>query len=161
MELEPPPSQTPGVKGSLFNWIWIKWFNNFYEWAKENIVGNYAFEVARGNVNGVAAVQKFGRNQDIGSGTQEDIWDGGATWVAPAVARAHTVVSTSGSDAAGGVGARTIQVYGLTSWSTKEVSEVLIMDGTNNAINEDAGTGTKNSYVIIHRMKVCYHSYNG
>jgi len=28
------------------------------------------------------------------------------------------------------------------------------MDGTNNAINEDAGTGTKNSYVIIHRMKV-------
>ena len=34
MELEPPPSTTPGVKGSLFNWIWIKWFSNLFNWLK-------------------------------------------------------------------------------------------------------------------------------
>jgi len=81
------------------------------ELARAINMADYAFEVARGNVTGVSSVQKFGRNQSIGSGTQEDIWDGGATWVAPTVARTHTVASTSGSDAAGGVGARTIQVW--------------------------------------------------
>ena len=34
MELEPPPSTTPGVKESLFNWIWIKWFSNLFNWLK-------------------------------------------------------------------------------------------------------------------------------
>lgn len=144
MNLEPPPSTNP-----TFNWIWIKWLYNLYEWVKANIVTDYALEVARGNVNGVSSLQKFGRNQDIASGTQEDIWDGGATWVAPTQARVHQIVSTSTSDdgAPVGVGARTIQVYGLTSWATREVSEVITMNGTTNV-------PTTNSYVIIHRMKV-------
>jgi len=142
--IEPPPTNTGNMP-----WIWAKWLYNLWDYVRNNIVGDYAFEVARGNVNGVSSVQKFGRNQDIGSGTQEDIWDGGATWVAPTQARIHQIASTSTSDdgAPAGVGARTIQVYGLTSWATKEVSEVITMNGTTNV-------PTVNSYVIIHRMKV-------
>ena len=110
-------------------------------------VSDYALEVAKGNIEGTSSVQKYGRNTSISSGTQEDIWDGGATWVAPTAARTHQVASTSTSDAAAGVGAKTIEISGLTSWATKEVSEVISMNGTTNV-------QTANSYVIIHRMKV-------
>ena len=144
LDLDPPPSVA-----KLWDWKWIEWLNRLYEYVKANMTTNFALEVAKGNIAGHASVQKFGRNQDIASGAQEDIWDGGATWVAPTQARIHQIVSTSTSDdgAPVGVGARTIQVYGLTSWATKEVSEVIIMNGTTNV-------PTTNSYVIIHRMKV-------
>ena len=56
-------------------------------------------------------------------------------------------MSTSDEDSTGNSGALTIQIYGLTSWDSKEVSEVITMDGTN-AVNTDS------AYVIIHRMKV-------
>ncbi len=111
-----------------------------------------ALEIARGNVSGLAKVNKFGRNSDIDTGA-EDVWDGGNTWTAPTQARVHAVVSTSDEDSdSGGViaqgdGARTIRVYGLTSWSTAEVNEDITMDGT-------TSVNTSNSYVIIHRIKV-------
>ena len=121
---------------------------------------DFGVEVARGNVRGMSKVNKFGRSLNVDSGHETDIWDGanvdsyptGAlddrdTFIAPTQARVHAVVSTSVNDAAAGTGARTMQVYGLTSWATKETSEVITMDGT-------TPVNTDNSYVIIHRMKV-------
>ena len=115
---------------------------------------DFFLEIARGNVPGMASVNKFGRNTEIDSGETADIWDGGADtggvsliWVAPTVARTHTIASTSASDTDGGVGARRLMVYGLTDWDTAEVSEEIVM-------NTGSPPVTDNAYVIIHRMKV-------
>lgn len=122
---------------------------------------DYGLEVPKGDIPGTKGVNKFGRNIEIDSGVTADIWDGGHTvasggtsliWVPPTAARIHAIVSTSDNDSdtggsvAQGDGARTIQVYGLASWTTAETSETIIMDGTN-----PVNTG---SYVIIHRIKV-------
>jgi len=126
------------------------------------IYGDYMLEIARGNVPGLSSINKFGRNIEIDNNVTADVWDGGFTvgaggtsliWVAPTQARVHAIVSDSDNDSdSGGVnpqsdGARTIQVFGLIDWDTKEVSEIMAMDGTQ-SIN------TVNSYVIIHRIKV-------
>ncbi len=108
---------------------------------------DFILEVQKGNVAGHSGVGKFGRNTDIDNANNEDIWDGGGIWVAPTTARTHDIASDSTSDASGGVGARTVRVYGLTDWDTAEISEAVTMNGTSNV-------ATSNAYVIIHRMRV-------
>lgn len=129
------------------------------------IEGSDAFllAISQGHVPEVTCVNKFGRNIEIDSGVAADVWDGGhtvasggvsLTWVAPTASRVHQIVSTATSDASGDVGAKTIQVYGLTDWDTPEISEVITMNGTTNV-------PTTNSYVIIHRIKVLTKGTSG
>jgi hypothetical protein len=115
---------------------------------------HFPLQVALGNVPGMSAINKFGRSTNVDTGIETDIWDRAnptddqPIWVAPTQARIHNIVSSSTSDVATtGAGARTIRVFGLTSWSTKEISEDISMNGTTNV-------ATINSYVIIHRMRV-------
>ncbi len=115
---------------------------------------DFALDVARGLVSGITSENKFGRNIEIDSSTLADIWDGGHVtggvspiWVAPTAARTHTIASTDANDTSGGSGARTIRIWGLTSWSTAEVSEDVTM-------NTGSPPITSNSYVIINRMEV-------
>nr|AKH47338.1 hypothetical protein SWZG_00150 [uncultured marine virus] len=116
----------------------------------------FAHKVALGLLNGVSGVNKFGRNIEVDAGVTADLWDGGHTlasggvsliWVPPTQARIHAIVSSDAGDDSAGLGAKTIRIYGLTDWDTKEVSEDIIMDGT-------TPVNTVNSYVIIHRMMV-------
>lgn len=115
---------------------------------------DYMLEIPAGRTE-FSSVNKFGRSTNVDSGVATDIHDGAnatddvAVWVAPTQARVHAIVSTSTDDdgAPVGTGARTIQVYGLTSWSTSETSETITLNGT-------TGVNTTKSYVIIHRMKV-------
>jgi len=123
----------------------------------EATLSDYGLSVARGLISGITRVNKFGAAPDGIQTTATDVWsraNSSATqpiWLAPTAARVHQIVSSSDSDGKTGshtsVGARTIRVYGLTSWSTSETSEVITLDGTTNV-------PTVNSYVIIHRMKV-------
>jgi len=116
---------------------------------------NYALDVARGLIPGVTSVNKFGAAPSGIQTTATDIWsraNAAATqqiWIPPTVARVHAIVSSSADDdgSPAGLGAQTVKVYGLTSWTAAEVSEDVTLNGTG-AVN------TVNSYVIIHRMKV-------
>jgi hypothetical protein len=117
---------------------------------------DFPLEVARGNISGMVSYNKFGRNIEIDSGVVADIWDGGYTlasggvslkWVAPTQARTHVIDSDNGGDTSGGAGARTVRIYGLTSWTTSEVTEDI-------TLNDASPPTTANAYVIIYRMHV-------
>ena len=122
---------------------------------------DFALEAARGNVTKVSCVNKFGRSTDVDNGVDTDIWDGANStdsqpiWVAPTQARTHIIHSRSVNDTSGGTGTRTIQVYGLKDWNTKEISETIVMGGTVSTVT------TENQYVIIHRMKVLTKGASG
>lgn len=118
-------------------------------------VKNFMVEVSRGNVPGIAAVHIFGESDNVDSGVKTDIWDRANTtddqdiWTAPTQARTHQIVSSSTSDdgSPAGVGARTLEIRGLTGWTTNEVTETITMNGTTNV-------ATANAYVIINHMEV-------
>jgi hypothetical protein len=111
----------------------------------------YNLLVSQGLVQGVAAVTQIGRAPDGVQTTVSDIWsrcDSVPTqqiWIPPTTARIHNITSTSPNDNTGGTGAVSVIVYGLTSWSSEEVSEVVTLNGV-------TSVPTVNSYVIIHRM---------
>ena len=111
----------------------------------------YNLLVSRGLIPGVASVIQIGRAPMGVQTTISDIWnrcDATPTqqiWTQPTVTRVHNIVSTSASDAPAGVGALAVLVTGLTSWSTAESSEVVVLNGV-------VSVATVNSYVIIHRM---------
>lgn len=104
-------------------------------------------DIARGKFSALVGVNKFGRNANIDTAADEDIWDGGGTWVAPTAARTHDIASTSANDTSAGTGARTVRIYGLQTWATAESTEDVTLNGTSNV-------ATANSYVIIYRMQV-------
>lgn len=111
----------------------------------------YDLLVSQGLVPGVASIIQVGRAPSGIQVTQTDVWsraDSVATqqiWIPPTTARIHNINSTSASDTPGGIGATAVVVYGLTSWSTAEVSEVVVLNGV-------ANVPTANAYVIIHKL---------
>ena len=121
---------------------------------RDEDVKSFDLEVSKGKIPGHRTLNKFGRSTDVDSGITTDVHDGAnattglVVWVAPTEARIHQITSTSTDDDGdvAGVGARTIKIWGLTSWSATETSQTLTMDGTSNVATS--------AYVIIHRMKV-------
>lgn len=115
---------------------------------------DFLFNVSKGAYLDLRSVNKFGQTSNADSGVATDIWDGANVtedddlWVAPTQARVHAITSNSDDDnKTATTGARTIRLWGLKTWDSKESSEDVTLSGTD-AVN------TAFSYVIIHRIKV-------
>jgi hypothetical protein len=114
---------------------------------------DYFLEVAKGNIPGHTAVHKFGESPSGVQTTATDIWaraDASVTqqiWLAPTAARIHTIASSSASDTTGGVGANSVIVSYLPSWSELETTETVTG-------NLNAGVAMANAAVMINRMVV-------
>ena len=120
---------------------------------REFLTVDPALAIAAGAWNGVEKVNKFGYAPNGVQSSTTHIWDRSdatptqSQWLPPQAARTHQIKSTSILDDVLGIACQKIQIYGLVDWNTKEVSEVIEMDGTTNV-------PTVNQYVIIHRMKL-------
>ena len=105
--------------------------------------------ISRGLVAGHGVYHKFGRNADLDSGVEEDIWEGGGIydgWLSSA--ETVNIVSTSTNDdgSPAGTGARTVEVIGLDSSGLWQ-QETITMNGTTNV-------ATSNTYLGVFRMYV-------
>ena len=104
---------------------------------------NWTINISAGNVPYTSYVEKFGRNTTL-SGNVETVWDGNNLYTYITSASRLSVVSDSGDDAAGGTGARTVEIQGL--------------DGDYNLITETITVGgadtTTNSFLRVFRARV-------
>lgn len=107
---------------------------------------DFYLNVARGAIQGVSFINKFGQNPDIDIAADEDIWDQGGDYDFPTQARIHDIASTDAADDLIGTGARTVEIFGLDS-NYNEISEIIDMDGLTDV-------PTTNSYLRMHRMIV-------
>lgn len=103
-----------------------------------------------GTIPNVTSVNKFGFNNNCDNGIDTDIWDltTQPIWLPPTAPRIHAIVSDQAADDVdAGASARTIRIYGLKDWDSKETFEDISLQGA-------TPVNTLNSYVIIHRMVV-------
>lgn len=88
----------------------------------------YYVDIAEGNVSGHTPWKKTGFNDDVDIGS-ENLWTVGGLYVYPTSAMQMEVVSSSGDDASGGTGIKTVELTYLTSDFT-EGSEIITLNGT-------------------------------
>lgn len=93
-----------------------------------NGIGNLLICIARGEVPGYSTVNRFGLNNDLDTGPAESIWESGGMYAFPAAASTMLVSSTSVSDTAFGVGARTVSIKGLDV-NYNPLEAVVILNG--------------------------------
>lgn len=112
--------------------------------------------VGLGLVPGVRRITALGSNTDIDQGTlPEEVWSAGGVYPWMTAATALEIISTSTSDSAAGIGARTVIIFGLDA-NYVEVTQTVTLDGTtpvaiptqllrvNSALIASAGTNKVN-----------------
>jgi hypothetical protein len=98
-----------------------------------NIINSFGIAsnipIANGDVDGYAAIHKFGRNPDVGN-APETIWMHGGKYQYLAVNSPSTVYaySANSEDSASGTGARTITIQGLDN-NFNEIEETVTVNG--------------------------------
>jgi len=127
---------------------------------------DFLFEVAQGNVPGMAILHKFGENPDIDSaGGYEDIWGGGGHYTGQDATAAETLelFSSDANDTSAGTGARTVEIFGLDA-AYADQSETISLNGVtavtsvntyirmNRMIVRTAGSGGKNAGTLTCRQ---------
>jgi len=110
---------------------------------------DFLFEVAQGNVPGMAILHKFGENPDIDSaGGYEDIWGGGGHYTGQDATAAETLelFSSDANDTSAGTGARTVEIFGLDA-AYADQSETISLNGV-------TAVTSVNTYIRMNRMVV-------
>ena len=98
-----------------------------------NIINSFGIAsnipIANGDVDGYAAIHKFGRNPDVGN-APETVWMHGGKYQYLAVNSPSTVYaySANSEDSASGTGARTITIQGLDN-NFNEIEETVTVNG--------------------------------
>lgn len=90
----------------------------------------YGYQLVDGGISGHSVLYKFGSNPDVGT-SSETIWTEGGLydWAGvDAAAGIVTISSTSAQDAAGGTGALTCTIYGLSTLGAEQ-NETVILTG--------------------------------
>jgi len=93
---------------------------------------DFGLAVARGNMEGLAPVHKYGLNPDIDIANGfETLWNGGEAYTGFDATGEEivTVVSSSTADTSAGTGARDVTLFGLTVAGIEQ-SETVTMNGT-------------------------------
>jgi len=93
---------------------------------------DYWLNVSQGNVAGMTHVNKFGRNSNIASGGQEEIWDGSAAYTYPATALMTSMSQTADQTAMRGT-----------------VCEVQGLDATWAAVTQDATLDASDTTTVV------------
>jgi hypothetical protein len=110
------------------------------------VVIDPSLQIARGFFTGVGQINKFGANDAIAAGTEEDIWDGGGTYSFPStpdITHIHALVDAAADRSA------VIEVQGLdTLWAP--VTQTKALDGTNSTTLVALDTALKR----VFRMRV-------
>ncbi len=112
----------------------------------DQVNSNFNLEIARGNVEGMSAVNKFGRNSNIAANSTEDIWSGSALYVFPDTALMTSISQTTDQAAMRG---GTIEVQGLDS-SWDKVTQNVILDAADTTTVVTLDT----ALIRCYRMKV-------
>jgi len=122
-ELEPPPSVVDLVKeDGKSDSIWKLWFNNFYEWAKENMNKDFLLEVKKGLIDGHSVVDKFGSSIAV-TNTAFTVIAHGEVYQVPTTAQSLEFVSDDTQDALDDVGMHELTIEGLdANWDLQTVS---------------------------------------
>lgn len=103
-------------------------------------------EVSKGNVSGNKHINKYGRNDVVGT-TEEDIWTVGGLKVLHTTAQSVEVISDNAADTnSAGAGARSVTVEGLDA-NFDEQQEDVNLNGT-------AAVALANTYIRIFRIFV-------
>jgi len=101
-------------------------------------VSNFFVEVVQGTLGGFSAVNQFGNNDTITT-QPADIWDAGRDVAGDRIfdypfldsAEILDISSSSGSDISAGIGARTLEIFGL-NFQYESIKETIILNGTSN-----------------------------
>jgi hypothetical protein len=132
LDLDPPPSLVElvtdtfdgknNINKSLPDSIWKKWFNNFYEWALENMNKDFLLEVKKGNIDGHRIVDKFGSSLNV-TNTGFTVISHGDVYQVPTTAQSLEFISDNAGDALNGAGMHELTIEGLdANWDLQTVS---------------------------------------
>jgi len=99
-------------------------------------IGNkdFALEVAKGNIEGTAIFEKYGRNSDIDiNSAPQDVWNGQDEYTGFPTGSAETleIFSSKANDTSAGTGARTVTIYNLLDSTGAEMPDITVsLNGT-------------------------------
>lgn len=106
----------------------------------------YESAVALDLVSGAFAETRNGRNPDVDTAGEEDLWNVGGLWVPITAAQTISVVSASAADTAAGTGARTALLRGLDG-SYNRISETITLNGVTPVVSV-------NQYIFVSDLEV-------